>query len=278
MSETPDPADVRAVLREHGHNPPERGRLNAEWMQLYRDITSGAEPGSPDYDAGVTEADFPPEPESGPVGGEQKPRRPRTTKATFRDRLGGARGKTKGKAGGKAKPRHKRLPVDRFCERAWDALARLARPVSPPLSRCLSMEAPIAGLVLEDVVRDTMVDRAIQPFVRAEEKGRKALALFGPPVFVAALEHASTLPAEQFAVRQAILLPMLRESMVLWVDVAGDKVEEKARRDAEMGPVYEQVDRLLAQIWAPPSEEGGVSAEDEAAARAQESAMAGAGI
>ena len=59
------------------------------------------------------------------------------------------------------------------------------------------------------------------------------------------LEQAQGLPDGQRQMREAFLVPMLRESLVLWVDIAGDKVTEKAKRDAEMAPVYAQVDELL---------------------------------
>ena len=89
MSDRTD-ADRRAILREHGHEVTNRGRLNPELRQLADDIASGAEPGSPppeegEYDAGVTAADFgdldddtPPEDSdeepAAPLPPERKPR------------------------------------------------------------------------------------------------------------------------------------------------------------------------------------------------------------
>jgi len=272
-----DDTDARAILREHGYDPPIRGRLSQKWWTIVDEIRSGAEPGTPepdqpaDYDAGITEADFPPD---DPPPAEQKPRRTRTSakRPSLSDRL-----KSRAKTGGKGKRKGPRIPVDRLCEGMWGMLARLAMPVNPPLARCLNMEAPVAGLVLEDIVKGTVVDRVLQPVARAEEKGRKTLALIGPPVIVAALEHAQTLPDQQRQMREAVLVPMLRESMVLWVEVAGDKVEEKARRDQELGPTYERVDELLAMIFAPPTVPSGTS-EDGQAATVQAEAMAGAGL
>jgi hypothetical protein len=62
------------------------------------------------------------------------------------------------------------------------------------------------------------------------------------------LQAAQGLPEDQRAVRQAFLVPMLREALVLQVKIAGDKVVAKAARDAEMAPIYEQVDKLMAFI------------------------------
>ena len=79
--------------------------------------------------------------------------------------------------------------------------------------------------------------------------GRSALR----PRFVGTeILHASLAVKDQRMVREAILVPMLRESMVIWIKIAGDKVEEKAARDAEYGPMYEQVDRLIGMMFAPP--------------------------
>src|SRR5215472_6632170 len=249
MADEPDPAVVRAVLREHGIDVPARGRISAEHEKAYAELVNQPEAG--EYDAGVTEADFGPDP--GTEGdtpeippAEIKPRRLRSA-----PRLPALR---RPKAQGKAKPKrkHARVPVDRLIERAWEALGRLAAPISPAVSNVLQLQSPVAGLIMEDIVRDTMVDRALQPIARAEEKAEKVIALAGPPMIVGALQAAEGLPPEQKAIRQAILVPMLRECLVVWVKVAGDKIEEKARRDEEMGPVNEQVDRLLAAIFTMP--------------------------
>jgi len=244
--ELPDAADVRAVLREHGQPVNERGRLSAAERIAYEAIRTPEPAG--EYDGGVTAADFPPD-EPEPPASEKKPRRVRQAKpatSSWRDRLQG-----KPKTG---KPKkYARVPVDRLIERGWEMLARLAGPVSPSISVCMELQAPVAGLIMEDVIRDTMVDRALQPVARAEEKAEKVIALVGPPVLVGAIQAAQGITDErERAMRLAILVPMLRESMVLWVKIAGDKIEEKARRDQEMGPVNEQVDRLLALIFPPP--------------------------
>lgn len=268
MAEEPEPQMVRAVLREHGYDVPDRGRISGEHMDTYLGLTNSgpaaasreagaAGPG--DYDGGVTAADFPGDDdvsrETSPgTGGERRPRRPQAAaKPGWREKLaGGAKAKAKGGRHSSARKRQPRVPVDRLCERGWELLSRVFTPVAPATGRCLRMQSPVAGLILEDVVAGTMADRILQPLARAEEKSKKVLALAGPPMIVAALEASQGLPDDQRLMREAILVPMLRECMVLWVDIAGDKVTEKARRDAEMGPVYEQVDELLAMIFSPP--------------------------
>lgn len=265
----PDPASVRSVLREHGYEPPARGRLGAEWFELFDQIKAGTVPDGDDYGDGVTSADFPAD------DGEQPPRR-RKPSGNAWERMKARAGQPRpGKSGGgrgKAKRAvHARVPVDRLIERFWEWGARSSRVVSQPLSRCLEMQAPVAGLVLEDVVRGGIVDRMLQPVARAEDKAEKVAALVLPPVIVLALEHAQTLPPDQRVLREAILVPVLRESMALWVQVAGDKVAEKAERDERLRPVMEKVDMLLSGIFAPPAQpQPPPSPEDEETARAQQ--------
>lgn len=273
----PDPSDVRAVLREHGHQPPERGRLHQHWYDLYDQIASGA--AGPDggglYDAGVTAADFP-EGEAESPAAERRPRRPRTPRSGLRERLsraaGGGQGQKHAKAS-QAKPKRPRVPVDHIVGLVWEGLGRMFTPISPATGRCLQLQAPITGLVLEDVVRGTFADRALQPLARAEEKGKKVIAVAAPPMIVLALEQAQRLPDPQRMAREAVLIPMLREALVIWDEVAGDKLEEQLDRSAARGPAYERADRIMAQIFAPPTPAGagghGTSPEDEAAAAAQ---------
>jgi len=264
-------ADDRAVLREHGHEPPKRGRLTPEWKTMADDIRSGAEPGSPagDYDQGITGADFPAGDSEVAAtadaeetqrqathitdtrvtnrAAEQRPRRVRNT-PSLRDRLTSKTTGTKAKA----KKKHPRIPVDRLVTMGWEGLGRLFATVSPPTGRLMQYQAPVAGLVLEDVIRDTVVDRVMQPIARAEEKGKKIAALAGPPLIVLAIERAQALPDDQRQMREAILVPMLRESLVLWHDVAGDKIEEQLARAERRAPAYEFADKLIADIFAPP--------------------------
>lgn len=275
---TDDPAVIRAALREHGHDVPDRGRLSNELLAAYREITMHDDDAEPDipgsYDGSVSDADFggtddlidaltagdPPEPAAPParapgrevaaVPAERKPRRVRQPrKPTLSDRV---RGRGKPARRGKPAIKRPRVPIDRFAGRIWEAFARLATPVSQPIATTLNLQAPIAGMILEDLVKETFVDRALQPVVRAEEKAEKVLALVGPPVLVGAIQASQGLPDEQRDMREAILVPMLEESLTMWVRIAGDKLEEQQRRVAEDGPVREQVRQLLMAIFPPP--------------------------
>src|SRR5262249_23017245 len=84
---------------------------------------------------------------------------------------------------------------------------------------------------------------------RAQAKGRVAAALLGMPLGVIMLEHAQTLPDRQRLMREAVIVPGLRECVVQYIEIAGDKLVEKMKRDAERGPMYEQADRIIAHLW-----------------------------
>lgn len=254
--------EARELLQGHGYEPPPRGNLGRKWRAMAEDIAAGAEPGSPPegYADGTSEADFTeataPEPEdttAAAPGPEQKPRRPKVTKPSTSARVRSVFTRQSGKPKTKAKARHPRLPVDRLIGRVWEGLGRLAQPVSQPLATTLALQAPIAGLILEDTVRGTVVDKALQPVVRAEQRGEKVFALAGPPVLVLALQNAMGIPdPDQRAARVGVLQMMLIEALTMWVKIAGDKTEEARERVAESQDIRDQVEKLLAEIFAPP--------------------------
>ena len=251
-----DDAEARAILREHGKEPPARGKLGDHWHAEAESLRQdGPPPG--DYDAGVTEADFPgPELDGeviAPPPPERRPRRPVKAKTSWRQKLSGARAKPAAKA---AKKKHPRVSLVDLISDVWAGLAGAATRVDPPLGRCLMVQSGVAGLLLEDVVKGTAVDAALQPLARAEDKAKKAAALLMPPAIVLALERAQALPETRRKGQEAILLPMLHQSLVMLVRVTGDKADQLAERAVTDGPVQAEADRLMAIILGitPPGE------------------------
>ena len=275
-------SEIRAWARAEGVEVTARGRVGPDTRAAY---ASAHPQGSPP--AGDDDWDL----DGGPVGDDllgadelepsvplEPERPPRTAKASRKERgrtrsdriVGRILGEPKDKGGKpKAKTRHRRVPVDHLVGRVWEGLARFAQPLSMPMSRCLQVQSPVAGMLLEDIVAGTVVDRVLQPVARAEQKTEKALALIGPPVLVLALEQTQFMEPQQAAMRQAIIVPMLRESLRIWLQVAGPKVEEAARREAEYQEKFgHTIDELIAMFM------GAVS--DGETVTVQEPEMAGA--
>lgn len=226
-------AQIRAWARDVGLIVPPRGTLSDEVIRQYEAANGTGEADAPDSSsAGPPPADT--------IEGERKPRQ---VGGGGRRRLalpGRGKDKPAGKSKGRAKPR---VPVDKIISGAWGLLATLARPL-PPTSRLLRLEAPVAGLILEDVIRGTVVDKMLQPLARAEEGGKALFALLGPPALVTAIALQPDY--------QVMLLPALRESLRTWIEVAGPKFTEAAARDAAFEEEYGQdIDAFIQMLFAP---------------------------
>jgi hypothetical protein len=241
-----DDAEARAILREHDEDPPKRGKLGDHWHTLaegYQQATP------PDYDGGVTDADFGEETEAEPppeletVAPERPPRRVRSSRPPLRERLKAKDGK------GKAKVKHKRISVAPVISEAWLFMGGAAQRIDVPLGRCLQMQSPVAGEIMEDIVKGTAGDRILQPFARAEDKARAVAALLLPPALVVALEQAQMLDEDRRKQREAILYPMLIQSMMLWERVAAGKMETMMARAEADAPARERAEQMARLIF-----------------------------
>jgi hypothetical protein len=78
-----------------------------------------------------------------------------------------------------------------------------------------------------------------------EDKGEVAFALIAPPMLVGALTMKPQMAP--------ILVPMLKESLRIWIDVAGPKLEIVQKRDDEFEQKYGQrIDEMIAYFLSPP--------------------------
>jgi hypothetical protein len=240
-------AEQRAWLNANGHEVGNRGRITADQKALYDQAHE-----DPDWDLGGGDDvagtdDLEP---SVPLQPEKPPRTARSDRKARRAKPIGERLFGQPKTPGKAKPKHKRVSVDHLIGRVWEGVARFAAPMSLPMSRCLQVQSPVAGLIIEDLVAGTVADRVLQPLARAEEKAEKVIALVGPPLIVLAIEQSQLLPPEQMLIRQALLMPMLKESLRIWIQVAGPKVEEAARREEEYQEKFGRtIDEMIALFF-----------------------------
>jgi len=237
---------------------------------------------APDYPADDFEDMFPAPGEDtvlSPEGetdlAETPPRRAAAKKS--RPRGGGwlPWGKPAGKGKGKKKAR---VSTEDLLGSVWRAGAKLATPL-PPLQRTLRMQAPVAGMLLEDAVRDTMIDPLLQPLARMAEAGKTVAALAGPPAFVTAISvHAAQRaaldpPQPPHPLFMSVATEGLRSCLMTWCEIAGPKFEIALAREREFEEKFGQsVDGMIQLIFAPlpdPADEEAVAAEEDAIRRAQ---------
>jgi len=258
-----DDAEARAILREHGEEPPKRGTLGTSWRERAQELAdfgpqpsgNGAEPAD-DYDQGVTADDFggvstaadPPDVPAAAAAAEQleqPPRRPRRPHRSIADRVRAAGARPKP---GKPRKRHPRISTAPLIGEMWAGMGSLAMNWSAPVGRTFILQSPVAGDVLDDVVKGTAIDPAAQFLARIEDRGKTVAALVLPPVLVAMLEQAETLPEPERTRRVQFLEPLTIRAFMLWDRVSVDKMQRAIERAQLEQPRMEQAVRLLAMI------------------------------
>lgn len=288
----PTASDIRSWAREQGRDVPGRGNIPNDIREAYDAAHPGpngsGEMPRPDYPDDEFETLFVDPPEDAVFDesamAEEKPRRPKAAAGSSRPRSSSGtpagkrfwqRGKPGGSKGAKKKPR---VSTEDLLGSVWRGLAKLATPL-PPLQRTLRIQAPVAGLLLEDAVRDTALDTVLQPFARLAGQGKVVSALIGPPVIVTALmvhvqQRAQMQPPQDpNPMVISVGTEALRSSLMTWMEVAGPKFEVAVRREKEFESKYGQsVDELIAFLLGPPvdpMDQAAVIAEEEAIRRAQ---------
>jgi hypothetical protein len=263
---TASDAQKRAWLKDNPHlldgaQVPAKGRLNPQLSAIYDEHHDDDEPWpgqSEDDDMPVMDMDFgpddddepaaAPEPErvfeGVPVTPERRPSRPRKPSA--------ARSVFSRKpAPGKAKPKGKKAPrvsTENGIARIWGLGARLAAVVSIPVATCLKVQAPIAGRMLDPVVRDTMADRMLQPFCRGIDKAETVGALLLPPAAVLGIERSMSMPPQQGAIFRGICEEALDEGLRMLLKIGGPVMEQMAIENAEFEEKYGQSVAQLKQL------------------------------
>lgn len=261
--------DVRAWLREEGHAVGDRGAIPAELRTLYDDAHRPVIPGQvigPD-DAGVSDDDFPAAadrqapplaPPAGPPPaadtGERRPRPVRGSRKVKWPKIFG-RKKRRGRA---ARERIPRTPLGDWAEETWLDLAWLAQPL-PPLSMLLELQAPYAGVVLDEHVQGTVIDDVLQPVARYSGAFRALNGLVGPPVCVlmVCLEGGRDEQTGELDGRTKMMIGMLRYSLMQMVktsDVSAEQVQERTESLAVRSRI---VDMMVNRIFGWEQQPGG---------------------
>ena len=282
--------DVREWAKAKGIDIKEHGRIPAKVRDQYNAEQAGLaeaeypDPGADEYDGAVTVADFPPEPEpEEPAAdlGHPAETRPRKITAPRSGRGIVAKLRDPAAADGKARRPGKKLSLTGLIEDAWSQMAWAAAPI-PPLQRLLWVQAPYAGIALEDALRDTVADRMLQPVARAEAKAEAVGGVVMPPV--ALLLVLATAPAVEMrevdgqqvvtseppSVQHKSALIGLRWALMLMIKSGRVHAEEYAQRIAASQELGRQADEMMAMILGVQlPEQGPVREEEEAVRRAQ---------
>lgn len=309
MSEVSD-ADARAVLQEHGRPVGKRGRLSAAQRQEYNTIMAG-----PDISADhVTDiGDPPPPPAAGGGGGprlddERPPRRvdaggggPRV-RGLWERRPRAAAPPPRSPKGGKGKQRPKRAEhpwrsTAGVIEHTWSRAAQAFGGL-PPVQRVMAAQAPLAGVVFEGRLRETIIDRVLlQPAARWEATGEAVSAMLGVPLFTALITFrgkAQLVPDGQGgallgengqpvamlkpdgspmwdAQTELGMVAPLRYCLMSWLAVSERYADEViAQAEATVRQAAE-ADRIIAWIFAAPGAAGSwQDMQAEARARAED--------
>jgi hypothetical protein len=239
-------SEIRAWLRDQGDNVSDRGPISTAARARYELAHGFREsdgPGDADFD--VSEPGPPPDPEAA----EARPRTiatPRTARLPW---------KRPGAARGRARAKHKRVALDDTIATGWRFLAGLARPL-PATSRLMKIQAPVAGKLLEPIVKDTIVDRVLQPLARTTEGAEALAVLIGTPALVTAIQLNPQIAP--FA------MPALRELLLRMVKLTGPAMAEALKQEREFEAEFGgTVDDLIVMLFAGVFEDGPPAPEDE---------------
>ncbi len=222
--------------------PPVRGKKLTTVPPVESDGTTEVQPGL---------FEVPDEEEGSRI--EERP--PVVPAPTLSDRVGSVRESTQKlrslpnrlrSVGGKTTVKRSRTSVEGLISAVWGIGARIVQPVAWPVSNVLTLQSPVAGAILEDAIKNTVVDTVLQPFARFGQGSQVAFALLGPPVLVGI---ATANPNSQ-----PIVEPLLREALRTWLMVAGPKMIERAEKEAEFQAEYGQtIDQMIKAIFTPPA-------------------------
>jgi hypothetical protein len=270
--------DIRDWAAQNGIELKARGPIpKAVHAQYEADLNGHAGDGEEPLLILPPGGDFPPdgppmdEEPPGPPPAPMEPVAETAPQAPPRQRRGGVLGRpAKPKEPGKARKPLPRVSTETLLSAAWSVVASLAGRSSPslvPMSRMMMFQAGTVGIVGDQALKGTVVDRVLQPLARAGEKGELAAAIIGPPVIVAVVTARPELYPVAAPVLEALVTTYLEIS-----EPAMEKIQKRIERmESKLGGA--QVKDLLASVFADVDVPTQPSADEEAAikrARGQE--------
>lgn len=155
----------------------------------------------------------------------------------------------------------KRVPLETWAARGWKVAGRLLGDGRTPSSRCLYMQAPVAGVIVDDLLKGSRVDRLLQPIARFGEGSKNAGALVGLPLLVAVTErqpqlYEYTRPLMVAAAEEWVLIagPAMRKAKARAAEIAKELAEFEFEETEDMfasAPENPAIARMLDAIFAP---------------------------
>ena len=223
--------DIRAWAREKGLDVNARGPVNKAVVELYEN----------EFGPAVAETVFEPPADAAPAMTEGETI-PQVKRGGLKGKLASVR-QPRTPSG----PRGRRQSLERVGGLLWSGLSNvLAGTGMLPAARVVAMQAPIAGMVIEDSLKGSAVDKIAQPVARLVGKGGDLGALLGPIVMVTAIQKRPEMYGQ--------LKPYLEDALWSYVEVAGPhlkKLEERKAKRAEMIGEGFDMEALIQGIFAP---------------------------
>lgn len=217
-------ADIRAWAKEAAVPVPARGKVPDAVRVQFMDANPGSDNPGLSPDEGV--------PAHGYADAEPMPTRPQTAAQGHPDEVAPTRAPSRfgslSRRGGKSAPRtkteHRRVSLESLASGAWTLLGQAASSRGlVPTGRALMLQAPVAGMILEDTLKGSVTDRILQPLARGGETAKELGALFGVPMLVTLITVKPQ--ARDMAV------PMLKGMMREWAIIAGPRIKAREKRE-----------------------------------------------
>ena len=235
-------SEIRAWAVEHGIHVSSKGRVSEAVRNAHRAAHNGEAAPVPDYPDGMTDADFdmaeaelPDDLADDMTEMTPRPVTPKAGSRTIPTRLSGAfrRGKTSAAPKGKGKGKHPRVSTADLIGSAWRIGAKVAQPL-PPMYRTLRLQSVIAGPLLDDAVKGTVVDPFLQPLARLSRAGETVSALLAPNLAIGAMAwHLQQTNGEPNPIVMQACQEMLRHGLTAMMRIGGDAFAAQLAKERE---------------------------------------------
>lgn len=190
--------------------------------------------------------------------------------------------------------KHKRVSVAPLIEETYTDIASAVPPALAPLRRLLYAQAPVAGVILDPAVKDTIADRiALQPMARNYERAKVGMALVGTPAALMAVLATAPGPVledgrpviqsvtdddgrpvtdetgapllqvamQPATVQHASAMLMLRYCVRAMADLSGDAIERVTDRAEQNEAREDKVDAFISFLLGMPVSRGAGESE-----------------